>query len=52
MAVFILFFGASVIESIQSGSWNAIIFWLIICLVFLLADMLKKTNDDKNKSGS
>jgi len=41
-AVFILFFGLSVVEAIQTQNWIKVIFWLAIALVFLFADNFKK----------
>jgi hypothetical protein len=41
-AVFVLFFGAAMVEAIQSGNYVKAAFWVAIGLVFLLADNLKK----------
>jgi hypothetical protein len=40
--VFLLFFGISMLEAIQTRNWIKSIFWLAIGLVFLKADNLKK----------
>ncbi|HEY60886.1 MAG TPA: hypothetical protein G4N92_09450 [Anaerolineae bacterium] len=41
-AIFILFFGVAVTESIQTQNWLKVIFWIAIGLVFLFADLKKK----------
>ena len=40
--IFILFFGIAALDAFQTHNWSAIIFWLAIGVVFLLADNLKK----------
>lgn len=40
--IFLLFFGVSLLEALQSGNWLKSVFWLAIGLVFLLADTFKK----------
>jgi hypothetical protein len=42
-AVFLLFFGMAALEAFQSGNWAKSIFWVLIGLIFLFADNLKKT---------
>jgi hypothetical protein len=42
IAVFLLFFGVSVLEAVQSRNWLKALFWLAIGLVFLLADTHKR----------
>jgi len=42
LAIFFLFFGVSVIESFQTQNWLKVIFWFVIGLVFLFADLKKK----------
>jgi hypothetical protein len=37
-AVFVLFFGVSVLEAFQTRNWLKALFWLAIGIVFLLAD--------------
>jgi hypothetical protein len=41
-AVFLLFFGLAALEAFQDGNLFRIGFWIVIGLVFLLADNLKK----------
>lgn len=41
-AVFLLFFGVSVLDAFQSRNWIRAILWLAIGIVFLAADNLKK----------
>jgi len=41
-AVFLLFFGLATLEAFQTGNLLRIGFWIVIGLVFLLADNLKK----------
>jgi hypothetical protein len=36
--VFLLFFGVAMLEAFQTQSWLRAAFWLVIGLVFLLAD--------------
>lgn len=40
-AVFILFFGMALLETIQEGNWIKAALWLSIGVVFLLGDNLK-----------
>lgn len=37
-AVFVLFFGVSLLEALQSGNWIKAAFWLAIGLVFFVGD--------------
>jgi hypothetical protein len=37
-AVFLLFFGVSLLEAFQTRNWLKAVFWLAIAFVFLLAD--------------
>ncbi|MDO8496266.1 MAG: hypothetical protein Q7S43_03210 [bacterium] len=39
--IFILFFGVSAIEAVQTQNWLKVAFWLAIGLVFLWADLRK-----------
>jgi hypothetical protein len=41
-AVFLLFFGAAMLEAFQTSNWSRAAFWLLIGIVFLLADNLKR----------
>jgi hypothetical protein len=41
-AVFLLFFGAAMVEAIQNTNWVKVAFWAGIGLVFLLSDNLKR----------
>jgi hypothetical protein len=40
--IFLLFFGVSVLEAFQTRNWIKAALWLVIGVVFLLADNLKK----------
>ena len=40
--VFLLFFGAAVLEEFQTSNWLRAAFWLLIGFVFLMADNLRK----------
>ena len=40
-AVFVLFFGVSLLEAFQTRNWLKALFWLAIGIVFLLADRKK-----------
>lgn len=42
VAVFLLFFGVSVVEAFQTRNWLKALFWLAIGIVFLSADNLKR----------
>lgn len=41
LAVFVLFFGFSLLEAVQTGNCPKALFWLAIGVVFLLADNFK-----------
>lgn len=45
ITVFILFFGASVIDAFATQNWWRAAFWLIIGLVFLAADRLGRRQE-------
>lgn len=36
--VFIIFFGISLLEAFKNQSWLLVLFWLVMGLIFLLAD--------------
>lgn len=40
-AIFILFFGVAVVETVQTKNWLKVGFWAAISVVFLLADNFK-----------
>jgi hypothetical protein len=40
--IFLLFFGVAMLEAFQTSNWPKAIFWLVISIVFLMADNLKK----------
>jgi len=40
--VFLLFFGVGILEAFQTSNWLKAAFWLVIGIVFLIADNLKK----------
>jgi hypothetical protein len=40
--IFLLFFGMSMLEAIETNNWLKAAFWLAIGIVFLMADNLKK----------
>jgi hypothetical protein len=40
--VFLLFFGIATLEAIRNQNWLQVVFWLIIGIIFLTADNLKK----------
>ncbi|MGZ5191600.1 MAG: hypothetical protein ACXWCZ_11315 [Flavisolibacter sp.] len=48
MAIFILFFGISVIEAIRTADWRWIVLWVLIGLVFLLADNMRNKSNDQH----
>ena len=43
-AVFLLFFGAALIDAIETRYWPRIIFWLVAGAVFVMSDNLKKVH--------
>lgn len=38
-AVFLLFFGIAALQAVQTRNWLLVLFWTIIGLVFLWADL-------------
>jgi hypothetical protein len=44
LTIFLLFFGISMLEAIQTGNWIKSIFWLAIGIVFLKSGDLKKSD--------
>jgi len=43
-AVFVIFFGISLLEAFQTHNWATSLFWLSVGTIFLLADNLKKSH--------
>lgn len=43
VAIFVLFFGVSLLEAVQTQDWLRVGFWFAIGLVFLLADFTKQS---------
>jgi hypothetical protein len=41
VAVFLLFFGISLLEAIRTRNWMNVAFWIFIAIMFLVADNLK-----------
>jgi hypothetical protein len=48
-AIFLLFFGAAALVAFQTANWAKAVFWVVIGILFLVADNLKK-NDREKKS--
>ena len=46
--IFLLFFGAASLEAFQTANWAKAAFWVAIGIVFLVADNLKKNDNEKN----
>ena len=44
VAVFLLFFGMSMLEAVRSRDWLWSLFWIAMGLVFLRADALERQN--------
>ena len=42
VTIFVLFFGLSLVEALQTRDWLRVLFWLAIGIVFLRADGLRK----------
>jgi len=40
--VFLLFFGVSLIEALETKNWLKAVFWLAIGIVFLVSDNLRR----------
>lgn len=40
--IFILFFGAAALDAIQTRNWLRSAFWLLLGIVFVVADNLRK----------
>jgi hypothetical protein len=36
--IFILFFGIALLDAIRGGQWPRVLFWVVIGLLFFLAD--------------
>lgn len=45
ITIFLLFFGVATLEAFQTRSWLKAGFWFAIGLVFLIADNLKRRNN-------
>lgn len=41
-AIFIIFFGAALLDTIASGNWTRAAIWLVIGIGFFIADNLRK----------
>jgi hypothetical protein len=42
-AIFVIFFGISLVESFRTGNWLEVVFWLALGLLFFVADNLRAT---------
>lgn len=42
LVIFLLFFGVGLLEAIQSANWGKATFWVVIGIVFLVADNFKQ----------
>jgi hypothetical protein len=42
VTIFLLFFGLTLLEAVQTRDWLRAVFWLAIGLVFLTADGLRR----------
>ncbi len=40
-AIFVLFFGVAALQAFQTQNWPMVIFWALIGIVFLYADLKK-----------
>jgi hypothetical protein len=45
--IFLLFFGVSLLEAFQTFNWVKAVFWMLIGVVFLVADNLKTGEQKK-----
>lgn len=43
--VFLLFFGISALEAFRTRNWMGSIFWVVIAIMFLIADNITKEED-------
>ena len=46
-AVFVLFFGVATLETLQTRNWLKAAFWLAISIVFLVADNLRREDQQE-----
>ena len=44
-AIFLLFFGVSLLDSIESSSWTIAVGWLAVAFVFLVADNYRRSEN-------
>lgn len=52
MTVFIIFFGASLLDAFATRSWWRALFWMVIALGFLAADRMGRRRQQPNRAGS
>lgn len=48
-AIFLLFFGVSVLEAFRTRNWFSVAFWIAIAIMFLIADNLKAEQNIQKK---
>ncbi|HET9826357.1 MAG TPA: hypothetical protein VFP87_13550 [Chitinophagaceae bacterium] len=48
-AVFLLFFGISLLEAFRTRNWLNVAFWLAVAITFLIADNLKEDRNVQKK---
>jgi hypothetical protein len=41
-AIFVIFFGISLVEPLRTGSWVEVVFWLGLGILFFVADNLRR----------
>lgn len=51
-AIFLLFFGISVLEAFRTRNWLNVAFWIAIAVMFLIADNLKAEQNIQKKKVS
>ncbi len=46
--VFLLFFGVAALEAFQTANWAKAAFWVVIGIVFLVSDNMKKKDKEES----
>lgn len=44
-AIFLMFFGVSLLDSVESSSWTNAVGWLAVAFVFLVADNYRRVRN-------
>jgi hypothetical protein len=52
LTIFILFFGIALLDAIRGGAWIRVGFWVLIGLMFFLADRMELIKRGRNSDHS